>query len=106
MDAPWAEQLLASDAFQVQLGAIRRGKPKTGQVRAALGALHARGGTAGFAVLGQAADMAPGRVPGFVAMLERLLNIDGYGVITVDRTSQEVRLDEVLLRTQFLESGS
>ena len=106
LDAPWAEQLLASDAFQVQLGAIRRGKPKTGQVRAALGALHARGGTAGFAVLGQAADMAPGRVPGFVAMLERLLNIDGYGVITVDRTSQEVRLDEVLLRTQFLESGS
>lgn len=105
-DAPWAAQLLESDTFQVQYGAIRRGKPRTDQVRAALGAIHARGGTASFAVLAQAADMAPGRVPGFVTMLERLLNVDGYGVLTVDRTAQEVRLDEVLLATQFLEGGS
>lgn len=102
VDAPWAAQLLASDTYQVQLGAMARMKPPPERVRAALGALHARGGTASFAVLAQATGMALARVPGFVAALERLLNVDGYGIVTVDRTAQEVRLDEPLLHTQFL----
>ena len=105
-DAPWAEQLVSSEAFQVQLAAAKRMKPQLDRVRAALGALDARGGTASFAVLAQAAGMPADRVPGFVSVLERLLNVDGYGVITVDRTAQEVRLDEMLLRTQFLDGGS
>ncbi len=81
---------------------MSRAKPAEERVRAALGALHARGGTASFAVVAQATAMPAPRVPGFLAALERLLNVDGYGVITVDRNGQEVRLDEELLRTQFL----
>jgi hypothetical protein len=105
-EAPWAEQLVTSEAFQLQLEAAKRMNPQLDRVRAALGALDARGGTASFTALAQAAGMPVDRVPGFVSVLERLLNVDGYGVITVDRTTQEVRLDETLLRTQFLEGGS
>lgn len=106
IDAPWADQLLASPTFELQLSAIPRSKPPVERVRAALGALYARGGTAGFAVLARATDMPVDRVPGFVAILERLLNVEGYGVLTVDRTAQEARLDEALLRAQFLDGGS
>jgi hypothetical protein len=104
-EAPWVGLLLASDTFAGQLGAMTRAKPREEWVRGALGALHARGGVASYAVIAQAAGLPPSRVPTFVAALERLLNVDGYGVVTLDRSAQEVRLDEGLLRAQFL-SGS
>ena len=100
--APWIDELLRSDTYAVQLGAMSRAKPPEERVRSVLGVLHARGGTASFAVVAQAAAMPAPRVPGFLSALERLLNVDGYGVITVDRNAQELRLDEDLLRTQFL----
>ncbi len=103
---PWIDRLLESDIYAVQLGAITRGKPDAGRVRAALSALHRRGGVVSFAVLTQATGMPPSRIPGFLAALERLLNVDGYGVITVDRSAQELRLDEALLRSQFLPGES
>ena len=100
--APWIDELLRSDTYAVQLGAMSRAKPPEERVRSVLGVLHARGGTASFAVVAQAAAMPAPRVPGFLSALERLLNVDGYGVITVDRNAQELHLDEDLLRTQFL----
>lgn len=100
--APWIDALIGSDVYKVQFGTMNRAKPAEDRVRAALGALHARGGTAAFSVLAQATAMPAQRIPGFVSALERLLNVDGYGVITVDRSAQEVRLDEDLLSAQFL----
>jgi hypothetical protein len=105
-DAPWIDALLRSSTYAVQLGAMARAKPDEARVRSALGALHARGGTASFAVIAQSTAMPAARVPGFLSALERLLNVDGYGVVTVDRSAQEVRLDEDLLGTQFLGSGT
>ena len=64
--------------------------------------LHARGGTASFAVVAQAAAMPAPRVPGFLSALERLLNVDGYGVLDIDQPAQEVRLNVQVLRDQFL----
>lgn len=104
--APWIDQVLASDTYAVQLGAITRAKPTEDRVRAALSALQSRGGVASFAVLTQATGMPAGRIPGFVTSLERLLNVDGYGVLTVDRSAQELRLDEALLRSQFLSTDT
>jgi len=99
---PWIDELLASDTYKVQLGAMSRAKPPEDRVRATLGALHSRGGIASFSVIVNATAMPAPRIPGFLSALERLLNVDGYGVITVDRSAQEIRLDEELLRTQFL----
>jgi hypothetical protein len=103
---PWLDPLLASDLYAVQLGAIGRAKPPEDRIRAALAVLHARGGVASFAVIAQATGMPPARVSGFLAILTRLLNVDGYGVLTLDQNAQEARLDEQLLRTQFLSEAT
>lgn len=101
--APWIDALIDSEIYAVQLGAISRTKPPEDRVRATLGVLHARGGVASFAVIAQATGMPNGRVPGFLAILGRALNVDGFGVLTIDANAQEARLDEALLVTQFLE---
>jgi hypothetical protein len=101
--APWADAVIASDTYAVQLGAITRSKPEEARVRSTWGVLHSRGGVAAFAVIAQATGMPPVRVGGFLSVMARLLNVDGFGVLTVDTTAQEVRLDEPLLIAQFLE---
>ncbi len=103
---PWIDDVLSSDIYAVQLGSIGRGKPDADKVRAALAALQRRGGVANYAVIAQATAMPVGRVAGFVAIVARVLNVDGFGVLTIDATAQEARLDETLLRSQFLGGGS
>ncbi|MEZ5252541.1 MAG: BREX-2 system phosphatase PglZ [Microthrixaceae bacterium] len=101
----WVDEVLASDVYALQLGAISRVKPADDKVRSALAAIHRRGGVANYAVLAQATGMPGARVAGFVVVLSRLLNVDGFGVLTVDTTAREVRLDENLLRSQFLQGA-
>ena len=74
--------------------------------RSTLAVLHRRGGVANYAVIAQATRMPLGRVGGFLAILTRVLNVDGFGVLTVDTTAQEARLDGALLRGQFLGGDS
>lgn len=102
----WVDEVIASDTYAVQLGSIGRGKPDPDKVRATLVVLHQRGGVANHAVVAQATGMPVGRVAGFVAIVARVLNVDGFGVLTIDTTAQEARLDEALLRSQFLGGGS
>lgn len=99
----WLEALLDSDLYQVQSGSVGRAAPKEADVRAALLAAHERGGVASFATIAQATGRPLHRMAGFLASLARVLNVDGYPVLTVDASGAEVRLDEALLRTQFLE---
>ena len=101
--APWMTALEASEVFKIQLGAVARGRPDPARTSAALGALYARGGVASFATIGSATGMHPGRVSGFLANLARVLNVDGFGVLTVDPGAQEARLDEQLLIDQLLD---
>jgi hypothetical protein len=100
--APWIDALLGSEVYALQLGAVTRSKPPEDRLRATLGALYARGGVASFAVIAQATDYPLGRVPGFLAIVGRVLNVDGFGVLTVDAQAQEARLDDELLLKQFL----
>jgi hypothetical protein len=41
------------------------------------------------------------RIDGFVAKLQRLLNVDGYDVLRLDRQRDLVELEDALLRRQF-----
>ena len=102
----WVDEVLGSDVYALQLGSIGRGKPDAAKVRSTLAVLHRRGGVANYAVIAQATRMPLGRVGGFLAIASRVLNVDGFGVLTVDATAQEARLDEALLRSQFLDGGS
>ncbi len=99
---PWVSALLASDVFKVQLGALGRAKPTPERVTSTLVVLAVRGGVASFSTIADATSMSLTRVSPFVATLTRLLNVDGYPILTVDHGGQEVRLDIALARTQFL----
>jgi hypothetical protein len=98
----WVDRLIASDTYREQTKRVARAAIADDRVIAALAALDARGGVAGFGVIAQATDMPLPRVPGFLAVLAGVLNVDGYGVLTVDASAQEARLEVALLRTQFL----
>ncbi len=41
------------------------------------------------------------RINGFLAGVQKLLNVDGYAVLSIDRTTKTVKLNIELLKTQF-----
>jgi len=102
----WLDALLASELYGSQLAQVGRARLPEARVRPALSVLVGRGGVAAFAVIARATGMPVARVGGFLALLARLLNVDGYGVLVIDNQAREVRLDEALLRAQFLGGGS
>jgi len=97
----WIALLLATDIWTLQKGASSRAQLPEDRVRRVLAAVDRRGGVISFAAL--AADSATpiGRLPGFLAHLARVLNVDGYPVLDVDATAAEVRLSVQLLTKQF-----
>jgi hypothetical protein len=48
-----------------------------------------------------ALQVSPPAIPGAVAQVGRLLNVEGYKVIALDVDGETVVLDETLLREQF-----
>lgn len=70
------------------------------EVRALLGALAALGGMATSAIrLAEIAGLPPARITGYIGQLQQLVNIDGYGVVTV--VHGEIRFDQPTLNRQL-----
>ena len=53
------------------------------------------------AALAQKLGLPPVRVQTLVAAMRRLLNVDGYDVLSVDEASDTMELNLELLKTQF-----
>ncbi len=97
----WLDLLFASERYQEQYARVGRNPPSQETVRRVLIALRERQGTLLKGVLAQASGVPEIRLPGLLAMLRRILNVEGYPVLSVDDGSGTVRLDLSLLRTQF-----
>lgn len=100
--AGWVGGLLASEAYREQterLGA--RGRLDDTRVRDLLIALDARGGTSTTSALARAARVPEARMSGVLAALQRLLNVDGYPVLSTTADGETVIVNVDLLRTQF-----
>jgi hypothetical protein len=63
--------------------------------------LDERGGTILRPALAQKLGEPELRVPGLIAAVRRILNVDGYAVLSVDDTSGSVVLNRQLLEVQF-----
>jgi hypothetical protein len=99
--ADWVDRLLASEVFGQQRQVASRLAPRDEQVALVLRELDLRGGqmtTAAFAVR---IGLPALRVPGFVAQLQRMLNVDGYPILNLDRERDALALDVPLLKRQF-----
>jgi len=95
----WIDALLAAPLL-----AERRANPRVrladAELRRLLLVLHAAGTMAvGLPRLAAEADLPAARIDRYVAQLQELLNVDGYGVVTT--AGNEVRFDLVLLGRQF-----
>ena len=64
-------------------------------------ALDRSGGKLTSTALARAIDYPMLRLRGLLAVMQRILNIDGYAVLTRDETSDSVELNRGLLLRQF-----
>ncbi|MFD3910749.1 BREX-2 system phosphatase PglZ [Streptomyces sp. NPDC058603] len=102
--ATLGSEVVASEVYEAQKEYVRKA-PETKVVAAVIDALVTAGGTMSPAALA-AAISATGRVrrniEGFVATVQRLLNVEGYPVLGFVDAGHAVKLDVPLLRDQFL----
>ena len=68
-------------------------------------ALDERGGKMTRTAFARAVGIPPLRLAGLLAALRRLLNVDGYPVLSVDEASDTVELNRPLLEKQFELTG-
>jgi len=97
----WIDSLLASPILEEQKTLAGRVKPREEQLGELLLVLDAAGGKLTSTALAKRLALPPLRLPGFLAMMQRVLNIEGYAVLTRDEASDTVALNRELLCRQF-----
>ena len=97
----WIGQLLASPVYQQMKARHGRSGIDDVQLEQLLRHLSERGGQSMLGALGKALGIPSLRINGFLANVRKVLNLDGYPVLSVDRASKSVRLNVDSLKTQF-----
>ena len=97
----WLDRLFASVGYQDQKDFIRRHAPEDELVRRCLGALDSNGGIMTPAAFSKAADIPAARLDGLVSRVQRLLNVDGYEILTFSRAEDRIELNVPKLKRQF-----
>lgn len=93
------DSLLASDVYRQRRAT--RAPLADNRVAALLGVLLSAGGRANLDSLAARAGVPAHRISGTVTALRKLLQVEGYPVLTVDPDGQTVKLDVALLVEQF-----
>lgn len=97
----WIEKLLSSEAYAAQRSMAGRMAPADETVRTCLTLAERNHGRVSRAALSGALGLPEVRLRGFLAGLQRLLNLDGYPVVSVDEASDTIEVNRDLLRRQF-----
>ncbi|MDW5323923.1 hypothetical protein [Plantactinospora sp. KLBMP9567] len=94
-----AERLIASEIYRQRRGT--RAPLPDERVANMLTVLLARGGRASLDTLAARAGIPAHRIHGSVVALRRLLQVEGYPVVTIDPDGATVKLDVPLMVEQF-----
>ena len=97
----WVDALLDSEIYLEQLKLAVRGGPPREMMAALLMSIESRGGTIMKPSLAQALSVPLFRVDGLVQNFSRILNLDGYEVLSFDRSTETITLNSKLLKKQF-----
>ncbi|EHQ53313.1 hypothetical protein ECTPHS_11547 [Ectothiorhodospira sp. PHS-1] len=101
-DGPdWLEALFRSPVYAQSRSRAGRAGVTEAQLRALLTLFHESGGVAMEATVAQRLEIPSIRLRGFLSSAQKLLNVDGYPVLTVQREAQTVRLNLADLKGQF-----
>lgn len=97
----WVTRLMTSEAYKNQRDLIRRHAPEDDVVRRCLETLDGSGGIMTPTAFSKAAGVPPARLDGLIALIQRLLNVDGYEILTLSRNENRIELNVVKLKRQF-----
>ena len=100
-DSDWITALLQSQAYKDQRAMIRRHPVEDNVMESCLSALDASGGIMTPTAFAKAADVPIARLDGLVVKMQRVLNVDGYEILTLDRNENRVELNVGKLKRQF-----
>ena len=100
-DTAWIAALLTSPVYQQMKGRSGRVPITEEQLLRLLSLLAQDGGQQMTDPLAKGLGIPGIRLPGFLAGVQKLLNVDGYPVLSVDRAARTVKLDIPSLRVQF-----
>jgi len=101
----WIEALLRSAIFAAQKQLAGRARIADSKIHRLLIALVSRGGVMTATALAAAIEEPEHRLPGLLAVMQRLLNVEGYPVLDRQDAANTVILNVQLLKKQF-ELGS
>ena len=101
VQAEWISRLLLSHVYDEQKRLGGRSVPADAVITRLLQAIDERGGKITSAALARAIQMPPLRLRGLLAIAQRVLNVDGYEVLSRDDVSDTIQLDRALLLKQF-----
>jgi hypothetical protein len=99
-ETDWVAGLLTNALFRQQMD-LPGNRVKTELLAATLRALDSAGGRLLRPVFASRMNLALVRVGPVVAAMQRVLNYDGYGVLTIDEAADLVVLNRELLERQF-----
>lgn len=97
----WILHLLNSPVFEQQKRLGGRSVPDDEAFGKFLALLDRRGGKMTSAALARALECPPLRLRGLLATMQRVLNVEGYAVLSRDETSDTIELNRELLLRQF-----
>jgi hypothetical protein len=97
----WVRKLLASQVYKSQKEQIRRHAPEDEIVRQTLNVLESSGGIMTPAAFSNASGIPAARLDGLIARIQRLLNVDGYEILLLNRNENKIELNLARLRRQF-----
>ena len=97
----WIEALLNSDVYQSQKTMAGRKPPEDLLVGKLVFTLDAHGGKLTSPALALKIGVPAFRLPGTLAVVQRILNVEGYSILTKDEASDSVELNRDLLFAQF-----
>jgi hypothetical protein len=97
----WITKLLASQVYKSQKEQVRRHAPEDNIVRQTLTVLEASGGIMTPAAFSNASGIPAARLDGLIARTQRLLNVDGYEILTLNRIENKIELNLAKLKRQF-----
>lgn len=100
-DSVWVDVLFSSSIYQQVKSRAGRTAVKEEQLRALIQLLDQHQGQAMEAVVLRHLAIPKLRLRGFLAGAQKLLNIDGYPILSVDRESQTIKLSISELKNQF-----
>jgi hypothetical protein len=97
----WIKALLQSEVFAVQKRLAGRVRIDDALLQRLLLALVSRGGSMTAPALAGAIEVPEHRLPGLLAVMQRVLNVEGYAILDRQEAANTVVLNVLLLKKQF-----